>query len=294
MEEPKYTGLPRRYEETKPALDQVFTHSNILRIGEKILEKFQQSSSDDKEVAVKHCESAVWKEAEEYKNRCVNDALERAQNEEAYRVKELQKSHAKHVQSEIARIDELNRQKCIDIRFEERRESEKRMQEFAEELKRKYELEKMAEVKAARIEEQAIAENAAKEMARRHDEAMQLFGDEMKEAKRLEIAALQYELEDIRLENVREARKEEQSAANFRMEEVRMSHSEKVQNLNSSIEQLHAEKINLEADLNSMTNQRDNFIDKYTKLREEFTSFIERSRSDFGPSGQSDYLLPPN
>nr|XP_039265965.1 uncharacterized protein C6orf163 homolog [Styela clava] len=291
--EPKYTGLPRRYEETKPALDQVFTHSSILRIGEKILEKFQQNSSNDKEVAVKQCESTVWKDAEEYKNECVREALELASNKEAYCLKELEKSHVKHVKSEIARIEELMRQKCIEERFDERREGERRMQLMADELKRKYELEKMAEVKAARIEEQAIAENAAQEMTRRHDKAMNLYGNEMQEAKRLEIAALRYELEDIRLEHVQEAREEEQAAAKLRLHEASLIHNDEVQDLQATIRQLLNEKHDLEAGLASMTNQRDNYIEKHTELRREFTSFIERCRSDFEP-GQADFLLPPN
>lgn len=56
------------------------------------------------------------------------------------------------------------KQKCVEKLFDERVAGEKALEKLSLELKRKYQLEKMAEIKAVRIEEQAIAEKFADDM----------------------------------------------------------------------------------------------------------------------------------
>lgn len=291
-EEPKYKGLPRRYEETKPALEQVFTHNAILRVGNKILGEFEANSERQKEAALEKCKETVWKEAELYKDECIERVLQQAAELESQRLEELGKQHEEHLQHEITRVTELMRQQNVEDRYEERKECENQTKILLEQMQRKNELEKMSEIKATRAEEQAIANNNALAMMHRHEEAMRHFREEMEEAKNTALIALQMKLDDLRNNAVQKAREEEREIAQEGLQEVFSAHKAESDSLHDVIQQLSTEKQNLQSDLEAMTKERDDYVSKYNKLQNEFTNFIEGCRPDFS-SGQADFLLPP-
>lgn len=292
-EEPKYKGLPRRYEETKPALEQVFTHNAILRLGNRILGEYEANSERQREETIKECKETVWKEAELYKDECIDHVLRQAAEIESQRLAEMKKQHQEDLQQEIARVTELMRQQNVEDRYEERKECENQTQVMLEQMQRKNELEKLAEIKATRMEEQAIANNNSLAMMQRHEEAMKHFRDEMEEAKNTALVALQLKLDDLRDKAVQKAREEEREIAEDGLGEVFLAHKAETDSLQDTIMQLSTEKQNLQSDLEAMMNDRNDYVSKYNKLRNEFTRFIEGCRPDFSRD-QAEFLLPPS
>nr|CAB3249666.1 uncharacterized protein C6orf163 homolog [Phallusia mammillata] len=287
------TALPKRYEDTKPALNQAFVHESIIDIGQRIFERSQEVSKAETDRALRSCEAEVWQKAEVYKDECVERSLLEAKQREERRIKQLTQQHEKQMKNELSRLEGIVYQKGMEKVFQEKQAGEKKLNEVVAKLHQNFVVEKTAAVAVARAEEQGTAYKNAEETERLHQQALQDQHDEDVRHESQELENLKERMLEEMKQTVHEARLEEQQTAQETLNQVSEEFRNHIADLRQNIADLENKQRKTELAYNAMEGLKNSYVKKLKDTRSAFTAFIEKSRPDFF-TGQSDFLIPAN
>ncbi|XP_076813267.1 uncharacterized protein LOC143459850 [Clavelina lepadiformis] len=285
--------VPRRYEDTKPALNQAFTHDAILDIGNKLALQTQQLVDYEKTEALKKCKQEAWKQAEQYKEECVEKALKVAKIKQDKLIARLNEQHEKVLKKEISRVEGIMQQRGREQVFEEQLAGERKINDMVAKLHTNFAEKKASAVQSARDEERNIAQNHKQELISQHEEALKDQQNRDEEHKLFKLEELRSVMSEEKRQAVLEAEKREKDSADQRVKEVTAHFQNIVQQLNDVIEERARTQQSTEKALSDMEILKNSYVDKLKNTRNAFVAFAESCRPDFFEQ-QADFLIEMN
>ncbi|XP_013378631.1 uncharacterized protein C6orf163 homolog [Lingula anatina] len=287
---PRYNSVPRRYEETKPFVVQDFTHRKILDIGNLLHKKTLNIAEQDKLIAVREAEQAVWNQAELRKEDALRQAKIQADADLAKAIKRIKKQHEKALKEEALKVEGLMQKKALQEKQEERKQADQRLQEAVRATEERCHQELLDAVAAARLEEQQSAAHEAAKVAKHNAEKLAQAMKEASDQKKRALENLKQKMLKEKEDAVAEARLQEQKIAATKLAETKQDYDNQIRLLNLEIEQRNGEIKRLNGELKDMEKQKMLTEKQLFGLREEFQNFIN---SAYGyEEGEADYLMP--
>ncbi|XP_064600898.1 uncharacterized protein LOC135467067 [Liolophura sinensis] len=186
---PRYSGVPKRYEETRPVLIQDFSHKRILgrsfALGHEIHRKLHEEAEEEKQKAIRTTEEMVWLEAKAVAEQDLQRVLEEAKLEQDRVVKKIHESARSCNQGageedaqEALRVEMAMQKSALEQVRIEREEGARRMKEVLAQMEAEIVQKREEAVKAAREEEQRIAAREIARITRIHNEELKRVKDE--------------------------------------------------------------------------------------------------------------------
>ncbi|GFR64864.1 chromosome 6 open reading frame 163 [Elysia marginata] len=288
---PRYNGVPRRYEETKPAHVQNFTHKRIVGIGKDIQRRLLDSIESEKLEALRKAESAVWDQAKQEKQ----EAVLKARNEEKAKAEKL-------LQRKIKEYEQLIKEECVKVEValmkqmaeqvkEERLKGEKALAEAVAAAEEKGRLELLEAVATARVEEKKIAADTEAALKSAHAAEVDHLKKTMTEDKRKALEQMKATKDQERVRAVKEAQEFTQKVADKRAQEIRDTHKLELAKMDKIIGEWQQEVKGREVIIAQLERAKKNISDKLLEVKFYFQDFINRVK--IFEAGQSDYMLPP-
>lgn len=285
--------LPRRYEDTKPAISQAFTHKAIINIGDKLKADERQRNSEDRRTAISLCEKSTWEKAEVYKNDCVSKALKEAKNKEERNIARMKKEQRRELEHEISRVESNLLHQAEERLSEQQSDSNRHLANALEDQRQSCEHERVLSVENARQEERQIASDNLNETNRLHQLAMESqHHADMTQAEK-ELNDLRNALTEDKTTALVENTLHEQNIANAKIEQLTQQHNAEVAGLKNTIADLTAKLNETTLALQSMESLKNEYVAKLVHNKDAFTKFVEAARPDFHPD-QADFLIPIN
>ncbi|KAI8490751.1 hypothetical protein Bbelb_315440 [Branchiostoma belcheri] len=287
--EPRYTGLPRRYEETKPALTQGFTHHSILDIGHKLHSKVQLTVEQQRDLAVQEAEAQVWEEAETVKQEAVEAALQHAQTEKEREIKNIRKQYEKELKEEGLRVEgEMNKRMLQQLK-KERQEAEEKLHDSLRKAQEEFAVQKVSAVKAAQDEErQAAAAQADRVAQMKADEAAET-AKAADEDKKKALSNQHDQFQKDLAAAIARTREEEEKKHARHLASLQAEHDHELAQMRKVLKSRELELRQITKQLDDMTSLKTKLEGDLLEMRQEFTRFAERC-SGF-QEGQADFLL---
>ncbi|XP_002127289.2 uncharacterized protein LOC100183742 [Ciona intestinalis] len=293
MEPTSFHQIPRRYEDTKPAIEQAFAHKTILDIGQRISVKSQEKIEYEKRVALDECEVRTWRKAEIYKDKCVDDAVRKVEAKHKKFVNDLVKKHEEKVRKEVSRIEGVTQHIGAQNTLIERQKGEKKLNEVVAKLHSLFEVEKSTAVEVAQEEERSIASQREEDLRREHEISMEEKHSADEEKERNNLEELRLLMEEKMRKAVEDTILEQEEKAKQMAQEITNNFNKRITKINKEMIELKEKQRKTETALNEMEKLKNKYIEKLKETTDAFTSFIERCRPDFY-EGQSDFVLPSN
>jgi len=285
--------LPRRYEETKPALSQAFTHNAIISIGNKLSNEERQRHNEDLHAAVAQCEKETWEKAEIYKNDCVNKALSEAKLLHERNVSTLKKEHSKELKHELDRLQNYLVHQMEERLNEQLTESNRQQANALDDLRSISHQEKLDAVDAARQEEQNAAHENLTETNQQHELALEAQHQADLLQKENEFNDIKAQHEEEKNIALLENTQHHENVMTENINALNNEHNAEVKRLEDIITNLRSDLDDTRLALENMTVLKNSYVAKLIHNKEAFTKFIEAARPDFHPD-QADFLGPLN
>ncbi|XP_071947915.1 uncharacterized protein C6orf163 homolog [Antedon mediterranea] len=286
---PNYTGIPRRYEDTKPVQTQAFTHSSILDIGQSIHTRWERDAFSEREAAIRATEDSVWAEGERLKNAEIHKVQLRCGQEKEQALKDLQSQHEWDFKEEALRIEGEMQKMTIEQVRAERESGEEQLRKTVEKLKTECEEEKIKAVQCAREEEKNLAAKEAARVAivvaKNTEKAAKEAANDNENA----LKDLDKKLTDEKTKAVSETQKIERQTAATEMQKLKQLHAKEIAKLEEKLSKEEKAHKSTDNELEQMTKEKDSWVKKYTGLKDSYQLFIDETKG-FCP-GQADFLL---
>lgn len=285
--------LPRRYEETKPAISQAFTHNAIISIGNKLSAEEGQRHAEDLRAAVDECEKNTWEKAEVYKNECVKKALDEAKVLEERKINNMQRKHNKELKHELDRLESYLLHQTEERLSEQLSDSNRKFTAALDDLRSVSQQEKNEAVEAARQEEQTIAQDNLTETQRLHELALEAQHQADVDQKVQEMGDFKAQHEQEKISALLENTRHHENILEENINSLNEAHSSKLTELQDVIANLSKSLEATKLELVNMTALKNSYVAKLIHNKEAFTKFIEAARPDFHQE-QSDFLIQLN
>jgi len=285
--------LPRRYEETKPALSQAFTHNAIISIGNKLSAEERERHAEQLRAAVEECEKSTWEKAEVYKNECVKKALDDAKLLEERNINHLKREHNKELKHELDRLESYLLHQAEERLSEQLSESNRERTNALDDLRAVCLQEKTDAVEVARQEEQSTAHENLTETKRVHELALEAQHQADVDQKIQEINDVITQREQEKASALRECTNHHEKVLEDKVNNLNEAHSAEVAELHTSIANLSKILEETKLELQNMTSLKNSYVAKLIQNKEAFTKFIEAARPDFHQE-QADFLVQLN
>ncbi|XP_022091891.1 uncharacterized protein C6orf163 homolog [Acanthaster planci] len=286
---PRYDGIPLRYEESKPVQTQIYTHQNILDIGQNIHVQWEVQVENEKERAVSAAQHKVWQEAEHMKNVALEKSRELAKEEMEKAVTDLKRSHEKSLKEEALRVEGIMSKQATEQVRQEKETGEKILRETVEKVRAQGLKEKEEAVSQARKEEVEIARKEAERVARvtadREAKTAKVNAQEKAEA----LATLEEKMKRERMNAVQTAQMEERHVAAVELGRVKSAHQLEIEKLQETIQKLELRNEETLTVVEQECQEKKQWEAKYHNLKDSFQLFINKTKG-FDP-GQADFLL---
>ncbi|KAJ8317491.1 hypothetical protein KUTeg_005395, partial [Tegillarca granosa] len=274
----RYSGVPRRYEETRPVMIQGYAHRKILGLGHELHKKTTEKAELEKLSAIRDAEQAVWAEAEQIKVEAVQKCRDECVAEQD-RVEEALK------------VEMAMQKLAIEQVKQERLEADNRLKEAVKRVEETAQRDRIAAVEAARKEEISKATEEKEKMAKLNKEKYDLAMRTAAEDKQKALKALQEEKDRILVEKVRSVEERERKIMNEKLQKLTKMYEEQITQLKSQIHEKCAEIEELLAQISALEIAKKNVECALVETKESYQDFINRV-APF-EVGQSDFLLHP-
>lgn len=285
--------LPRRYEETKPALSQAFTHNAIISIGNKLSAEERQRHAEELRAAIDECEKNTWEKAEIYKNECVKKALDDASLVEERNISKMKREHKKEMKHELGRLESYLLHQAEERLSEQLSDSNRKLAAALDDLRSLSQREKTEAVALARQEEQNTAHDILIETQRQHALALEAQHQADLDQKAQEMSDLQNQHEQEKTSALHENTCHHESVLEDKINDLNGVHSTKLAELQGIIANLSKTLEDTKLDLEKMTVLKNSYVAKLIHNKDAFTKFIEAARPDFHQE-QADFLVELN
>ncbi|KAJ8317236.1 hypothetical protein KUTeg_005140 [Tegillarca granosa] len=287
----RYSGVPRRYEETRPVMIQGYAHRKILGLGHELHKKTTEKAELEKLSAIRDAEQAVWAEAEQIKVAAVQKCRDECVAEQDRVVKKMTKAHDKALKEEALKVEMAMQKLAIEQVKQERLEADNRLKEAVKRVEETAQRDRIAAVEAARKEEISKATEEKEKMAKLNKEKYDLAMRTAAEDKQKALKALQEEKDRILVEKVRSVEERERKIMNEKLQKLTKMYEEQITQLKSQIHEKCAEIEELLAQISALEIAKKNVECALVETKESYQDFINRV-APF-EVGQSDFLLHP-
>nr|XP_054765475.1 uncharacterized protein C6orf163 homolog [Lytechinus pictus] len=286
---PRFEGVPKRYEDTKPVQVQIHAHQKIIDIGQEIHAKWENLSHNEKSQAIVDAEKEVWKQAEHFKKvaleKCEADCLAVKERE----LQELKNTHERMLKEEALRVEgEMTKIQHQEVK-REKESGEKILRETVEKVKAVKDKEREEAVAKARQEEVTKARLAAEKVSGETAEREAATVKRLAEEKAQALKVLKEDKTQERIKAVLNAQQEERRIAAAELAKVRESHAKEIQELREEIKRWQVKVDETRAEVVSEEEEKERWIQKHAELKESYQVFINKTKG-FRP-GQAEFLL---
>ncbi|XP_033098383.1 uncharacterized protein C6orf163 homolog [Anneissia japonica] len=286
---PNYTGIPLRYEDSKPMMTQSFTHNDILGIGQSIHTKWEQDALSEREAAIRAAEDSVWAEGERLKDSEIQKVKLKCLQEKEKALKDLQTQHERNLKEEALRIEGEMQKMAIEQVRAERESGESILRETVQKAIAKCEEERIKAIEDTRDEEKTLASKeaarVAKEVAKQREAAAKLSREDRANA----LMTIEKRLTDDKNKAVCDAQKTERQKAATEIQRLKQLHAKEISKLETRIKEEKVAHKLTENQLELITKEKDMWIKKHEHLKESYQLFIDETKGF--QSGQADFLL---
>ncbi|KAJ8025929.1 hypothetical protein HOLleu_33636 [Holothuria leucospilota] len=286
---PKYKGVPRRYEDTKPVQTQGFTHSAILDIGQNIHVKWENKTEEEKEAAIAAAEEAVWQQAQHVKEIALEKCREEAKKVLEDKIKELHVEREKALKEQTIKVESDMKLIAIEQVKKERERADGVLKETVAKLIAEKDEERVTAVAVARKEEIEKAEAEAQRVAK---ETYQKAADTAKEAaddKANALKDLTARMNKEKADAVFNTQMEERRAAAIELGKVQTAHNLEVAKLKEEIESWKVRHQEALGEIEREKGEKEDWIQKNNALKTSFQLFIDETKGF--KQGQADFLI---
>ncbi|XP_067656313.1 uncharacterized protein C6orf163 homolog [Haliotis asinina] len=287
---PRYPVVPRRYEETRPVVVQDFTHKRILGFGHEIHRRQVERIEQEKLLAIRHAEEAVWRQAQGGQEAAVQQANKQAKLDQEKIIRKMLKEMDKKLKEECLKVEMAMQKLALEQVKEERTKGELALKEALSLAEKKGETDCLAAVARVRTEERKIAEATVAKLKRKQEVeiARELAVADNKHQH--ETAALVTQKNREKEAAVRQAHKHEQQAAADRLQRVKEEYDLKIKLLESNLENRECEIANLKQQIQDTEKMKQQMEDCLIETRKELQSVVQHIGGF--TDDQASFLMP--
>ncbi|KAL5015836.1 hypothetical protein ScPMuIL_005425 [Solemya velum] len=288
---PKYNGVPRRYEETRPVVIQEYAHRKILGIGHNLHCHSVSKSEQERLNAVHSAERQIWQQADQLKAVAVQKAREEAAIEQDLAIRKLSKQHEKKLKEEALRVEMAMQKLTMEQIKQEREEAAKQLKETIKQVEEQGHAKLQKAVEQVRQEERRNATAAAEKISKSHAQAIEQLNKKATDEKHQALQSLHEAKDNERIVAVKKTEEEHRRIILETINKLTQKYENEINNLKNIIALKNAETKKLLATIDTIKVTKEELRQKVISLRDEFQIFINKC-GQFNP-GQSDYMIPP-
>ncbi|XP_033633575.1 uncharacterized protein C6orf163 homolog [Asterias rubens] len=286
---PRYDGIPLRYEDSKPVQVQMYTHQNILDIGQNIHNHWESQAENDKDTAISAAEHKVWLEAEHMKSVALEKCRELAKIELEKAVSNLKISNEKSLKEEALRVEGIMTKQANEQVRHEKETGEKILRDTVEKVRVQGVKEKEEAVAVARKEEVEIARKETERVARVTADRESQTAKTTAQDKSQALQALEERMKQERIEAVLSAQREERRIAAIELGRVKTLHQSEIQKLRETIQKLELRNQETLKEVDRECEVKKQWEEKYNEMKNSYQLFINKTKGF--DQGQADFLL---
>ncbi|KAK7110139.1 uncharacterized protein C6orf163 homolog [Littorina saxatilis] len=288
---PRYQGMPRRYEETKPVVIQDFTHRKIVGIGHEIQSRLLDRLDVEKADAIEQAKLETWEEAEKKKQ----SAVRRVRDEAAVQIKkaleEQSVEHEQRIKEEVVHVEMAMQKQSIEQVQVERAKGEKAQAAAIKEVEQRCAKELEKAVAEAHKKEQHIAAENIKNLTQNHNSLL----EDMQKAHVVELASelalLTAEKDKQREDAVNAAHEFEQKVTQDITQKLRQKFEKQSAQESVKINAKNFEISRIGRRMEEIEKEKERLAEYLQTTRKSFQDFIDRVQKM--KNGEADFMLPP-
>ncbi|XP_076471094.1 uncharacterized protein C6orf163 homolog [Babylonia areolata] len=288
---PRYQGMPRRYEETKPVVIQDFTHRKILGIGYDIQSRLLDRLEREKTEAIEATEVATWEKAEKKKHSAVKKVRDEAAKKIEKALEQQSKDHEQRIKEEVIRVEMAMQKLAIEQVQEERAKGEKQLAQAVQQVEERCATELEQAVAQARQEERDVAAENIKVLNEKHEALI----EDLRKAHVVdiaqELALLTVKKDQERDEAVQKAREYEQKLTKDIVSKMTAKFEAEIKQESEKIYDKIIQIQDLKTQLDSAEKEKERLAEFLHTTRFWFQDFIDRVQQV--QKGYADFILPP-
>ncbi|OWF49256.1 uncharacterized protein C6orf163 homolog [Mizuhopecten yessoensis] len=289
----RYTGVPKRYEETRPVLIQGHAHRRILNIGHELHRQTLDIAELEKLKSIRDAETSVWVEAELIKNAALARSREEAAIEQERVIEKFNKVHQKALKEEALRVEMAMQKLAIEQVKQARMEGEERLTVAVRAAEEKGRAELKIAVEVARKEEKEMAAREVARIIRIHEDKFKAAAVKAKEEKRMALIELETAKNSERVKAVAEVEQRERSITVEKIKLLTAEFQQKIVKLGKEIQEKLAEIKKREKQILEVEAEKKKVEAVLADTQRDFQDFIDRIQHFEDKSGQADYMVRP-
>ncbi|KAL8579982.1 hypothetical protein ACOMHN_054104 [Nucella lapillus] len=288
---PRYQGMPRRYEETKPVVIQDFTHRKIVGIGHEIQSRLLDRLEREKTEAMEATEKATWEKAEKKKNNALKKVCEEAAKKTDQALEQQSKEYEQKMKEEMIRVEIAMQKTAIEQVQEERANGEILVAQTVRQVEDRCAQDLEQAVSEARAEEQKATAENTKALTQKHEAVVEHLRKIHVVEKAQSLAQLSLKKDQEREEAVKEAHDYEQKLTKEIVTRVKAKLKAQLHQESDKIHDKLIQIENLTKQVEEVEREKERLAEFLKTTRFWFQDFIDRVQSV--QKGMADYMLPP-